>query len=411
MANEALKAIAAALTNGDISTITPVEPEVFMIHSDLFEFIRDYYVEYSVAPTREVIKDKIGVTIPEVTGETEYHLGAARDSYVKQRLGNLLLTINRGLDEYPAQQLVAEMQKASNVLQKYTSGAKDVNMTDSDSAQAYFDKLRNASDSDRPGIRTGFDNLDASYPTGLMGGQSIICIGYSGHGKSLFTAKMAVNIWKQKKRVLVFSLEMSPEEYRERVYALLGEGALSMTDLATGKITDEDFKAFADEHLLDANDFIVVSNEGRSDVTPSLIQSKIDTYKPDFVLLDYLQLMMDNGRAEGMTPRMMNLSREIKLMAASNNIPIMSISAVTDDEGKKRNGPPKVSQVAWSRGLEYDANMIIAVHKHEDTDIIQVVSRKVRNGKPYDFIIEVDFENGVWIEKEYSEMALSVSLP
>ena len=184
-----------------------------------------------------------------------------------------------------------------------------------------------------------------------------------------------------------------------------------MTDLATGKITDEDFKAFADEHLLDANDFIVVSNEGRSDVTPSLIQSKIDTYKPDFVLLDYLQLMMDNGRAEGMTPRMMNLSREIKLMAASNNIPIMSISAVTDDEGKKRNGPPKVSQVAWSRGLEYDANMIIAVHKHEDTDIIQVVSRKVRNGKPYDFIIEVDFENGVWIEKEYSEMALSVNLP
>ena len=219
---------------------------------------------------------------------------------------------------------------------------------------------------------------------------------------------MAVNIWKQKKRVLVISLEMSPEEYRERVYALVaqGENNISMSDLATGKVSSDDFKAFADEHLLDANDFIVISNEGRMDVTPAFIQSKIDMYKPQFVLLDYLQLMMDDSRSEGMTPRMMNLSREIKLMAMANNIPIMSISAVTDDEGKKRAGPPKVSQVAWSRGLEYDANMILAVHKHEDTNIIQVVSRKVRNGKPFDFVLEVDFDNGVWVEKQTSEIML-----
>ncbi len=61
-----------------------------------------------------------------------------------------------------------------------------------------------------------------------------------------------------------------------------------MSDLATGKVSSEDFKAFADEHLLDANDFIVISNEGRMDVTPAFIQSKIDMYKPQFVLLDSL---------------------------------------------------------------------------------------------------------------------------
>jgi replicative DNA helicase len=116
--------------------------------------------------------------------------------------------------------------------------------------------------------------------------------------------------------------------------------------------------------------------------------------------------MMDDGRSEGMTPRMMNLSREIKLMAMANNIPIMSISAVTDDEGKKRMGPPRVSQVAWSRGLEYDANLIIAVHKHEDTNLIQVVSRKVRNGKPFDFVLDVDFDRGIWVEKATHEVML-----
>lgn len=406
MANEGIKAIAAAIDHGDMADIIPAEPEIFMAYSDLFEFVRDYYITHKVPPTRTVIKNEMGVTVPDGDGETSFHMNKAREAYVKKRVGDLLLAVNSSLDSESATDILAVMTKASNTLKKFTSSAKDVNMTDTDDAEQYFAKLRDSSEGDRPGIRTGFKSLDLSYPTGLMPGQSLIAIGYSGHGKSLFTAKMAVNIWKQKKRVMVISLEMSPEEYRERVYALVGNGSLSMADLATGKVSSEDFKAFADEHLLDADDFIVISNEGRMDVTPSFIQSKIDTYKPDFVLLDYLQLMMDDGKSEGMTPRMMNLSREIKLMAMSNNIPIMSISAVTDDEGKKRTGPPKVSQVAWSRGLEYDANMILAVHKHEDTDIIQVVSRKVRNGKPFDFILEVDFDKGVWVEKDSSELLL-----
>ena len=408
MANEALKTIAAAVSNGDVSTITPVQPEVFMAYQPLFEFIKEYHIDHGVAPTKELIKDSQGIELPDITGETEFYLNTARDAYVKNRIGNMLVQINGGMDKFSGKELVTAIQKASNTLQKYTSGAKDVNMTDVENAENYFASLRER-DGDRPGIATGFDNLDASYPTGMMPGQSIIAIGYSGHGKSLFTAKLAVNVWRQRKRVLVFSLEMSPEEYRERVYALIAEGnnGFSMTDLATGDVGDEDFKDFANEHLLNADDFIVVSNEGRMDLTPAFIQSKIDTYKPDLVLNDYAQLMMDNGRSEGMTPRMMNLSREIKLMATSANIPIVSISAVTDDEGKKRTGPPKVSQVAWSRALEYDANLIIAVHKHEDTNIIQVVSRKVRNGKPFDFILEVDFDKGIWTEKQTSEVMLS----
>lgn len=408
MANDALKAISAAVTNGDISTIMTVEPEVFMAYADLAGFVKEYYTEHQIAPTPSVVKDALGFTLPEGDGETEYHLNRARDAFIKHRVGGLLIKINQNINDVSSKEILDEMQKASNGLRKYTSGAKDVNMTDAEGAEQYFDKLRNASEGDRPGIRTGFDRLDASYPTGLMPGQSLITIGYSGHGKSLWTAKLAVNVWKQKKRVLVFSLEMSPEEYRERVYALLAEGSngISMSALATGQVGDQDFKDFADEHLLNADDFIVVSNEGRMDVTPGFIQSKIDMYKPDFVMCDYLQLMMDDSRSEGMTPRMMNLSRELKLMAMANNIPIMSISAVTDAEGKKRTGPPTVAQVAWSRALEYDANLIVAVHKHEDTDIIQVVSRKVRNGKPFDFIIDVDFDKGIWVEKDSSELLL-----
>ena len=103
----------------------------------------------------------------------------------------------------------------------------------------------------------------------------------------------------------------------------------------------------------------------------------------------------------------MNLSREIKLMAMSNDIPIMSISSVTDLDGKKRNEPPQISQAAHSRAIEFDSSLAIAVHRHVDTNLISVLSRKVRNGAPFDFVIDVDFDKGIWTEKDTNEVILA----
>ena len=408
MANDGLKAIAAAIDSGEVSTILPADPEVFMAHADLFNFVKGYFTEFGLAPTREIIRDKTGIDVPEGDGHTEHHLKQANEAYVKHKVGNLLLAVNGALDTESATAILSELTRASNTLQKYTSAAKDVNMTDVENAEMHLDKLRNSPD-DRPGIKTGFKAIDSSYPTGMMGGQSLTVIGYAGYGKSLFTAKLAVNVWRQRKRVLVFSLEMSPEEYRERVYALMAEGDdnISMSNLATGKVSSEEFKSFAKKNLLDADDFIIVSNEGRLDITPDFIQSKIDMYKCDFLLLDYLQLFSDSKRSASMQERMMNLSREIKLMAMSNDIPIMSISSVTDLDGKKRNEPPQISQAAHSRAIEFDSSLAIAVHRHVDTNLISVLSRKVRNGAPFDFVIDVDFDKGIWTEKDTNEVILA----
>jgi replicative DNA helicase len=95
---------------------------------------------------------------------------------------------------------------------------------------------------------------------------------------------------------------------------------------------------------------------------------------------------------------MMNLSREVKLLAVTNNIPIVSITAVTDDEGKKREGPPQISQIAWSRGIEYDSNLVIAVHLHDETNIVEIAGRKNRHGPLFACYFQVDFDRGRWVE-------------
>lgn len=142
----------------------------------------------------------------------------------------------------------------------------------------------------------------------------------------------------------------------------------------------------------------MVSNQGNSSVTPNTIQAKIDTHRPDIVILDYLQLMSDNAETGPMTPRMLNLSREIKLLAVSNNIPIVSITAVTDEDNDRRDSPPLLSQVAWSKGIEYDANLAIAVHLHDDTNIVEIAGRKNRHGPLFGCYFSVDFDSGRWVE-------------
>jgi hypothetical protein len=44
--------------------------------------------------------------------------------------------------------------------------------------------------------------------------------------------------------------------------------------------------------------FHIISNDSGGEVTPSVIRGKIDQYKPDFVVVDYLQLMSPNQKSD-----------------------------------------------------------------------------------------------------------------
>jgi replicative DNA helicase len=104
--------------------------------------------------------------------------------------------------------------------------------------------------------------------------------------------------------------------------------------------------------------------------------------------------MTDNKKSDSLTPRMMNLSRELKLLAVTNNIPVMAISAVTMDDTNSQNDPPLLSQVAWSKAIEYDADVAMSIHRYTDTPIIEVVSRKNRHGTEFGVYLEVDLNHG-----------------
>jgi hypothetical protein len=86
-------------------------------------------------------------------------------------------------------------------------------------------------------------------------------------------------------------------------------------------------------------------------------------------------------------------------MAVRYNIPILDITAATSDDIAQRESPPMLSQVAWSKAIEYDADIAFAVHKHTDSNLVEILSRKNRHGSnDIGFYLDFDIDRGVFVE-------------
>ena len=167
------------------------------------------------------------------------------------------------------------------------------------------------------------------------------------------------------------------------------------TELLDKTYAGEDNEYGSNCEIEEKDSFILVSNEGNTEVTPATIQGKIDQHKPDLVILDYHQLFNDNKRSNSEVERNRNISREFKLLAVSNAIPIIDITAATADDISDQDNPPMMSQVAWSKAIEYDADMAMAIHRYPGTNMIEVVSRKNRHGHEFDFYLDWDINRGI----------------
>jgi replicative DNA helicase len=394
--------ISAICKNKDFHLVVGESNELFGPFADIFDFMKDYYLKHKAVPEATLIEQRFKeVDLPVTTAPTAFYLDELRNNFVRGRMQEIMLKASSAMKETSPPEVLDRLSTALAKLGRFTSNVRDINIADADWAREHLERLREKAEANEgtPGIATGFKSIDSAYPSGLAGGHSIVLMGYTGRGKSMFADVLAAKVHEQGYKPMIVSLEMSPEEQMERLYAIMSSGLFKISDLSRGDISLDDFDNWSRKRLDKNKQFVVVSSEGISEVTPNIVQAKIDTHRPDIVILDYLQLMKDNGKTSQMTPRMLNLSSEVKRLAMSNNIPIVSITAVTDEDGDKRDSPPVLSQISWSSAIEYDANLAIAIHRYDESDLVEVVCRKNRHGGMFDFYFDVDFNAGIWQEK------------
>ena len=405
MNNIEAKVISALLQDKQMHVLLQANVEnLLRTHNDVWNFIRLYFDNNSAVPPASLVIEKFRDFQPiEGVGATKHHLEELQTEYLNESLKDILRSAAGEVQVGNGTEALNGLITKTSELKKNTSAIRDIDATDLDSAVAYFEKIQEQKLTGQVGIKTGLPGFDNYLPSGIMPGQLGVFLAYPGIGKSWLALYFAVQAWKQGKSPLVISLEMSETEVRNRVFAIMGEGLWSHRKLSNGEVELDMLKNWHANKVAGKPEFHIISNDNGGEVNPSVVRGKIDQYKPDFVIVDYLQLMSPNQKSDNETVRMKNLSRELKLMAISEEVPIIAISSATPDDVKDLSSAPTLGQTAWSRQIAYDADWVMALGRATNSDIIECVFRKNRNGFMGDFLVQVDFDKGYYRYKDYED--------
>jgi replicative DNA helicase len=399
VANKELQTLNAVLKNNDINVLynQPGHEELFSAYKDVVSFIKTYHTKYGATPSVDVVVEKYSKFAEvEVNGQTEAYLDDLKDEFVKSRIANIITNADMALGEHASNAVLAKLQESLSGLNRFAAGAVDLNIMDFDNALEHYDEVRERAQAmgGVPGISTGIPWFDSAYTSGLAPGDLVIVLGWTGRAKSLFTTLLSCRAHDCGFTPMIVSLEMSGQKVRDRVYTIKGSGLFSNSGLGLGDIHTDNFREFAkrEEHK---PEFIVVTNEGAAELTPNVVEAKIDQHKPKMVVIDYAQLASDNANSDNMTQRMLNMSKEYKRLAVKKQVIIILISSATPDGSTGTKEPPTINQVAWSRQLAYDADLAITVHKMDESNLIAIICTKNRNGPLFAGYLEWDIDNGI----------------
>ena len=406
MNNTEAKVISAVLQDKQLHVLLQANVETLLrTHNDVWNFIRLYAENNGTVPPSSLVVEKFrDFEIIKEIGATKHHLEELQTEYLNDTLKDILRSAATEVQSGQGVLALEELITKTSTLKKNTSSIRDIDATDIDSAIAYFENVKEQNALGQRGIKTGLPGFDNYLPSGIMPGQLGVFLAYPGIGKSWMALYFAVQAWKQGKTPLIISLEMSETEVRNRVLTIMGEGLWSHRKLSNGEIELDMLKKWHENKLKGRPQFHIISNDSGGEITPSVIRGKLDQYKPDFVVVDYLQLMSPNQKADNETVKMKNLSRELKLMAISEEVPIIAISSATPDDVKDMSTVPTLAQTAWSRQIAYDADWVMALGRASNSDIIECAFRKNRNGFMGDFLVQCDFDKGYYRYKDFEDV-------
>lgn len=258
----------------------------------------------------------------------------------------------------------------------------------SDSVISNIDRIIN-SNSKYSGLPTGIQHLD-EMTTGLHGGDSTICAGRPGSGKSsLVTSVLDYHLCNTSDFVgAFFNLEMPKVQIIQRLISSIGHIPLSR--IRSGKLSDYDWARFL--YALDILKNSKLYIDDNTDLSTITLETKVKNLilkekKVDLVVVDYMQLMTPLGNKGSREQEVSQISRGIKLVAKNLNVPVIALSQLSRAPEKRLDHRPVLSDLRDSGSSEQDSDNVFFIYRDElynptteNRNLAEIIVAKQRNG-------------------------------
>ena len=289
-------------------------------------------------------------------------------------------------------------QKIYNIRQGKTSNApsklRDIIVND------VYDRLQKLTGEDKDlykGFTTGFADLDKIL-TGLNRSDLILIGARPAMGKTSFALNLARNVAAVgKRKVLMFSLEMTKEQLAMRVLGT--EARVSSMKMRNGQISPDEWVKLgnATSALNDCELYF----DDTSTITVPEMKAKIRRLGGvECVIIDYLGLIKGSTRTENRVQEVSEITRGLKMMAKDLNIPVICCAQLSrGTEGRGKSHKPQLADLRESGSIEQDADIVMMLYRpdyykgekeddevpEEQTNVntVEVIVAKNRHGNGY----------------------------
>lgn len=235
-------------------------------------------------------------------------------------------------------------------------------------------------------------------------GELLIIGARPGMGKTAFALGCLFNyICAEKKRAVMFSLEMSGTELFSRMISSISK--IPLSDIRANHLTEDMQKCLDDNAKeLASNKYLSLYDKSVSNI-PALraaIRKESKKGEVGLVIVDYLQLI--TGAGNNNYEKVSEISRQLKLIAREFNCTVIALSQLSRKVEDRQDKRPQLADLRESGAIEQDADYVLFLYRHNyyakdpnvdpTCDPLTIEIAKNRHGKTGTVMLDFDLTTG-----------------
>lgn len=271
----------------------------------------------------------------------------------------------------------------------------------------HMDEVRG---SEMMGIPYGFRTIDR-ITYGAQPGQLIVIGARPSVGKTAYIAKIALNMASSGAPVGVIQLEMPDIQVGARIVSVHSQiqfWRIWRSNLADNFQADTLYQSMSDIGNLPIQ-ISDKTNVSVPDIRAKAIKLK-NRGQLGCLIIDYLQLVDEDGKSGNREQAVAKMSRGLKLLAMELGIPVIVLVQLNRESDKSADKMPRMSNIRESGAIEQDADVVMLLHRAWKAGILvdeagnsterqaHIIIEKNRNGETGAFPISFDPETMTFYE-------------
>lgn len=304
-------------------------------------------------------------TIVPTTLNIDYYIKIVKEAAEKRKIISNAYDLIRNLEEGK------DIDSALAIFEKETKPKGEINQDETLRAIMgnMFDKLNSGEPENK--IETGIPIIDKAT-NGIATTDLVAIGGRSGLGKSAIALRMALNMYLKGKKVLIISREMSKEELCKRII-------LSETGISKEKFEKRNFNEKEWKQIISVMERYSTENILIDDTTKTVqgIKRKLRVFKPDMIIVDYVQLLSPSNSKDSRERQVAEMSHELKDITLDFKIPVIQLTQLADKGENYR--PHEEGFVRESRAIYHDSNIVVYLHNPTLKKDLDLAYKKKKN--------------------------------